>query len=343
MSQIDGFGEAFETLTENLIDESAPLRAALLYRLSDPAQEDLDKLKVVWAEVPLERRRLLLSRMVEASETSYDFDFSTVALFALDDEDSQVRQLAVEALWEDELPGTMRRIMRVLELDIATEVRAAAATSLGRFVLAGELGSLPDTFKKQVEEALLEICLAGEEELEVLCRALESLAYSERDEVIELIKEAHTHDDIKMQASAIFSMGRSADERWGRDVLNALKHPAPEIRFEASRAAGELMLADAVPLLIRYLEDQDREIKHAAIWSLGEIGGRAAQAALFELSKNEADDDILENIEDAMNMAALGSGEFVTYVFTDLEREDFDELDDDLDPFAFDDDEDFDD
>ncbi len=338
MNQIDGFGEAFEALIENLIDEAAPLRAALLYRLSEPTQEDLEKLGAVWGSVPLERRRLLLSRMVEASETAYDFNFSTVAHFALDDEDYQVRQSAVEALWEDEQPTTMRRLLRILELDASAPVRAAAATSLGRFILAGELGTLAKRLQNDVEEALLEICLAGDEELEVLCRALESMAYSEREEVAELIKEALTHDHVKMQASAIFAMGRNADERWGMDILRALKHPVPEIRFEASRAAGELMLADAVPILIRFLEDPDREIKHAAIWSLGEIGGRAAQQALFELSKNETDDDILETIEDAMNMAALGSGKFVTYVFTDPEHEDFDDSDIDPDPFMFEDD-----
>jgi HEAT repeat protein len=117
-----------------------------------------------------------------------------------------------------------------------------------------------------------------------------------------------------MQASAIFAMGRSADERWRSEVMEALFSKDPEILYEAARAAGELSIAEAVPRLIELLDHPDREIKGAAVWALGETGGKAAQQALILLAEEEDDEDLLESIEDALNMAALGAGDFFTHV-----------------------------
>ncbi len=327
----------FDTLLDNLRDPSAPLRAALIYRLSNPTPEEMAALRSAWPSVPVERRQLLLSRLVEMSEVSFEVDFTEVATFALEDEDEDVRCHAIEALWENILPSVMQRMIHMLQTDESAAVRAAAAQALGRFVLAGELGDFAESLAHEAEAALLETWEEITEPLEVRRRALESISYSGREEVPSLIIEALEDSDIKMQASAIFAMGRSADERWEEHVRMALDHPEPELRYEGARAAGELLLVDSVPRLIEMLRESDREIKHAAIWSLGEIGGRAAQRALLELSDEETDEDILQAIEDAMNTASLGTGEFVTYVFArdageldDLDE--WDELDDiDLD------------
>ena len=46
----------------------------------------------------------------------------------------EVRRLAIEGLWEDERLDLMRRLITLLESDPSDMVRAAAATSLGRYV-----------------------------------------------------------------------------------------------------------------------------------------------------------------------------------------------------------------
>jgi hypothetical protein len=326
------FDEPISDLLDALRDPAAPLRAALIYRLSSPSPGDFEALQAAWSDVPVERRRLLLSRLAEMSETSFEVDFSQVALFALDDEDQGVRRLAIEALWENELPATMLRMIHILQGDEAAEVRAAAAQSLGRFVLAGELGTLPTGTAQAAEAALLEVWAEISEAAEVRRRALESISYSGRDEVPSLILEALEDSDLLMQASAIFSMGRSADEQWESYVQQALSDPESEVRYEAARAAGELFLIEAVPQLIDMLEEIDRDIQHAAIWSLGEIGGVVAQRALLSLADRETDEDILEAVEDAINSAALSTGDFAAYlVGRDLDElpalDEIDELD----------------
>ncbi len=344
-------GRSFENLLAELADSEAPLRAALIYRLSEPSPADLAALQAIWPSIPTERRQLLLSRLVEASEVSFDLDFSAVALFALEDEVAEVRQQAVAALWERDDPPVMRRLIALLRDDPSEEVRAAAAQGLGTFVLSGEYGMLPHDVALEAEEALLAVFTEQKELSEVRRRALESIAFSSRKEVPPLIEQAARDADVSMQASAIFAMGRSADEQWADHIMRALDNPVPELRFEAARAAGEIGLVESVSRLIELTQDEDREIKEAAIWSLGEIGGIEAQSALMELANREKDADLLEAIEDALNTAVLSTGEFVSYVFAQpeedqdefegleyLEDEDMEDLEDLLEDW---DDEDF--
>ncbi len=326
------YEESFDKLLDNLCDEHAPLRAALIYRLSEPLPDELTALEARWNNIPVERRQLLLSRLAEMSETSFEVDFTAVALFALKDEDDAVRSSAIEALWASDHPDIMHRLITLLRTDEATSVRAAAASALGRFVLASELGEISEALGQQAEAALLEAWEEHEDAPEVQRRALESIAFSSRDEVPSLIEEAAEHYDLKMQASALLAMGRSADERWASYVLQALENPEPELRFEAARAAGELSLTDAVRRLIELVDDEDLEIQETAIWSLGEIGGPLAQRALMALADREdIDDALLETIEDALNVAMLGSGEFATFILrsSDDDLEDLDDFQDD--------------
>jgi HEAT repeat protein len=321
-NQIDN---TLQSLLNTLSDPDRPLPSALIYRLANPEPGDIDALGSVWKHVPVERRRLLLSRMADASTSSFDLDFTAVALFALADEDAQVRHYAIHALWENEQPEIMQHLIGILKADRDMDVRATAAQSLGRFVLAGELGTLDSERASQVVNSLVEAWETLENTLDIRRRALESIAYSEHEDIPLFIRQATEHPDVKMQASAIFAMGRSADERWRREVMEALFSEEPEILYEAARAAGELAIAEAVPRLIELLDHPDREIKGAAVWALGETGGKAAQQALVLLAEEEDDEELLESIEDALNMAALAAGDFFTHI---IASDDSDELED---------------
>lgn len=315
-------GGPLSILLDGLADEDTPLRAGLLYRLSEPAADDLAELQARWPLLPVQRRRLLLLRMAEASETNFDLDFSAVARLALSDDDSEVRQHAIAALWTSEDPALSHSLVRLLQIDESADVRAAAAQALGRFVLASELGELPATIAESVEAALLEAWYDDIDAPDVRRRALESIAYSGREEVTSLIEEAAVHPDLKMQSSALFAMGRSSDERWAPYVLRALNVAEPELRFEAAHAAGELGLADAVPRLIELLQDPDHELMEAAIWSLGEIGGPDATSALVRLLRHDGlDEDLIDAVEDALATAALIDGQFGTLGFFDDDQD----------------------
>jgi HEAT repeat protein len=301
--------DELNTLLEELNDPAKPLRSALVYRLSDITLEDLAVLTAAWPTITVEQRRKLMRRLVETSEAAFDVDFATVARLGLEDPDADVRTSAVKALWTDESLKALRLLVKIMREDPDSDVRAAAAQQLGKFVLKGSLGELNKQAAAEAEKALFEVHQTADSQ-EVKRRTLESLAYSEGEKVLPLISEALAQENVKMRASALCAMGRNADERWHTDILVALKDDEPELRYEAARATGEVELREALPRLIELAHEYDYEVKMAAIWALGEIGGSEAQATLERLSAQEDDPVTLEAIEDALNMAMLVNGEF---------------------------------
>jgi HEAT repeat protein len=162
--------------------------------------------------------------------------------------------------------------------------------SLGRFILLGELEKIRPKPYSLAYDSLLRACWAAGEDEEVQRRALESLAYVSNEAVTTLISEAYGALEEKRRISAIFAMGRSADDRWAHDVRQELASPNPELRYESARACGELALSDAVPELEGLADDSDPEVQEAALWALGQIGGKRAQQILerYCSAENEA-------------------------------------------------------
>jgi HEAT repeat protein len=175
---------------------------------------------------------------------------------------------------------------------------------------------------------------AGLDELEVRRRALEALAFSSRRELAALIEEAYDSDELQLRVSALFAMGRTADSRWAQQVQAELGSPVPELRFEAARAAGELELSDAAPVLAELAQDEDPQVREAAIWSLSQVGGTTAQAALnqlLEAAEDEAEQEYLqealENLEFTTDMESFALFDFEAEDTPDPENSD-DEDDD---------------
>src|SRR5579859_3579914 len=129
----------FDEVLRDLGDADQPLKADTIYGLSDLNADDLKRLQASWGAIPTERRRSLVQRMAEATETNFDLDFTEVTRLTLTDLDDQVRETAVEAAWTDDSPDMATRLMAMASGDIAVSVRAAAVSALGRFILLGEL------------------------------------------------------------------------------------------------------------------------------------------------------------------------------------------------------------
>ena len=269
---------------EALLDElrkSAQMPAqASLYHLSNLEAESVAHVREVWQGLPVELRRRMIARMVELAEVDFEVDFGAVFRLGLTDKDAKVRTAAIEGLWEDEDVRLVPILASTLREDEALAVRTAAATSLGRFILLGELEKIRPEPYAQAYEALLAACQDTTEHPDVHRRAVESLAYAGNETVAELISRAHAAPGEKMRVSAIFAMGRSADARWARQVRQELFSSNPELRYEAARACGELQLSEAVSELEELAEDADREVQEAALWALGQIGGEKAQEIL---------------------------------------------------------------
>jgi HEAT repeat protein len=311
---------SFEEVLRALADESEPFPARLLYRLSGLDGEELTQMAATWALASEQRRLGLLEDMEMLAEANTVLQFDAIARLALDDEEEAVRVVAIRSLWLSEQTDLAKRFHEMLENDPSPAGRAQAAAGLGRFVYLGELGKIPDDLSNQIVDRLLALMDEGVEEL-IRRRALESLGYSEREAVAERIQDAYEYGDEEWQASALFAMGRSADDRWGPLVLERLDDQNPDLAKEAAKAAGELELNEAIPTLMELLHDEDAEVRFTAAWSLSQIGGSEASAALEDLLERSDDEDEMDLIENALENLSL-TNEINDLTLLDLSEED---------------------
>ena len=182
-------------------------------------------------------------------------------------------------------------------------VRAQAASALGLFVYIGELEAIPSFSHRKIEDDLLKV-LNGSDTALVRRRALESLGFSSREEIPAVIRKAYNDADPQWLASALFAMGRSADEQWEDSILNNLDYSDADVQVEAIRAAGQLELASARESLLKKIaepEDLDVDLRAAVVWSLSQIGGEGVREALDQLYDDTEDEDEAEYIEDALD------------------------------------------
>jgi len=94
------------------------------------------------------------------------------------------------------------------------------------------------------------------------------------------------------------------------------------MRYEAARACGALQVAEAVPILTRMVADPDLEVKLAAVWALGQIGGPEAQRVL-EICSEQGDEGLQDAATEALEELDFGAGTFEFPLWTaDGEEED---------------------
>lgn len=282
-----------------LQDAGRPLASADLDTLSDLSADHLSHFRAAWQALGQDRRRELVSALIELAEDRIDASFAAVYRWLMEDADPWVRARAIEGLWEEEDVRLVGPLIRHLEADSDVAVRAAAALALGRYVLLGEFDQIDPSVARRVENALLESYHDADQDAWVRRRALEALANSSSDELPDMILQAYEDDDEILRVGAIFAMGRSADPRWNPLVLDELGSNDSALLFEAVRASGELEIEEAIPDLLQLLADEDVEMRDAAIWALGRIGGREARRAL-EACCASRDEDMREAAEAAL-------------------------------------------
>jgi HEAT repeat protein len=283
------------------------------YGLSGMDAENIISLRPIWEQLSAGYRRNVLRELIEASEADIQLEYRELGMFALRDADTRVREAAIELLWEDQSLELLNELVEMAIRDESREVRAAAVSALGRFILAGEIGDLPEEQTLPAREAAIFLLTANDEDVLVRRRALESISNCVHEIVPNAIKVAYQSDDQEMQVSALYAMGRTYDQQWAEIVIEELDSDDPEKQYEAAKSAGELELIDSVPKLSQLALGDDREIQLVAIWSLGEIGGKESMRVLeFLLGKadEDEDDDLEEAVEDAIGNASLNRDNF---------------------------------
>jgi HEAT repeat protein len=353
---------AIAELLHRLIQEREDPDTFDLYAFSDLTLQDAETVRQQWALVDVARRRLVVSALVELANEDIDLDLCRFLRVVIGDSDAEVRRAAITGLWEDVATDLVGPMVQALQNDADEGVRAAAATALGGYILAGELDEMDAAVAMRAEQALLAVLSNEQEPLEVRRRALESIAYSSETGVRQLIEDGYYDSNEAMRVSAVFAMGRSADVRWRSMVRAELQSPSAEMRAEAAIATGELGAKSAALDVSALLQDVDERVRLAAIVALGRIGGPVAQDALetMLLSDNpfeaEAADIALEEMQffDQMESIALfdeldeedaewesdaEDDEWYDEMYDDdLDDDDLGEYEDDLDDDSLDDD-----
>ena len=290
-------------IIDELLNGSKDLSRRSLQQLSDIDPASLKTLMEAWPRVQPERKRLLLEELHSLADDDTLVSFDDLARTMLTDADSQVRAGAIRLLDECEDLKLVPAFIKILTGDDNADTRAEAAVALGKYVELGELEEISEKIQRQVEDTLL-AKVNSDDQLLVRRNALESLGYSSRPEVITVIESAYHRENPDWQASALFAMGRSADERWDEHVLSSLLDEIEIVRLAAVEAAGELSLDSARTALFKLLEDEeDDDISAAAIWSLSQIGGEDVRIYiqnLIDQSEGE-DDEQVEFLEDALD------------------------------------------
>ncbi len=280
----------FQESLVKIIDTKQPFSTGALYAFSNMEPEDQARFELAWPAIVPERRRRVVTALVELAEDDIELEFAGVYFFLLKDEDPQVRGRAIDGLWEDESRELLARLLELVAKDPDENVREKAALGLSRFALLAETGKLKERWVTRLRQGLFD--RLHSDDASVSRRALEALGYfSQDDQVIRAIQEGYNSDDELIKASALKAMGRSLNKRWVPEVGKELGSEEPVLRYEAVAAAGEMNADELTQPVIRLCEDPDREVQLAAIWSLGQIGGAESSRTLKAITDSE--DEIL--------------------------------------------------
>jgi hypothetical protein len=296
----DSYFPSIDEVITTLLDLETPLQKRKLTILSDLVGEDLSRFQQVWLSIPVERRLEILKSIKQLYDEDTLLSFETICRLALEDSSLQIRFTAIRSLQEYEVKDLVTTYINFLEEDENEEIRAIAATALGKYVYQGEIDELSGSKLEHIVSCLLLAARGGDTQL-VRRRALESLGYSNHKEVSKLIEDAFASENELWLASALLAMGRTFDNSWDPTILNMLNHHCPEIRVEAIRAAGELEISESKPILLDYLEDKNSDIRMAAVWSLSKIGGDGLQGIFENLIETTDVDEEINLIEDALD------------------------------------------
>lgn len=297
----------FQEVIDALLDVDTPLPPRYLYRFSDLEANDLDHLKAIWVQIPTWRRKALLEDLEQLFGDDYLLSFEAVCRIGLVDPESEIRFLSIRSLFEYDVEDLIPVFLDLLVNDEQEDVRAVSATVLGKYIYEGEIEELSQRKLRQIEDQLLNV-VQSEDTMLVRRRALESLGFSSRKEVPVLIEAAFNHSEYDWVVSAIFAMGRSCDEHWQDRVVKMLDHVLPAVRTVAARAAGEIEISDAKERLIELLEDENDEVRMAAVWSLSQIGGEGVQEALDLLLAEAEETEQADFIESAIDNLIFNQG-----------------------------------
>jgi HEAT repeat protein len=115
------------------------------------------------------------------------------------------------------------------------------------------------------------------------------------------IEEGFANGRADWTAAAIKAMGRQGDPKWQKTVSNHIDHPDSDIRLAAVIAAGKLEIENVEDQLLLFLDEDNLDIRNAAIWALSELGDKDTRGALQKGLDEATDEEEKERFEEAID------------------------------------------
>jgi HEAT repeat protein len=243
-------------------------------------------------------------------------DNASIFIQFLNDEDPQVRALAIRGLWYYPEPALIDQLIEMAEQDPSPLVRARAISGLGIYMYEGEMADygfdfgpmteilreeeLPQADFARVKEFLLNVHADGTRSLDERRFALEALSFLSDSETADLVEEAYNQPEREMKISALFAMGRSGLIRWTDILQRELYNDDWDIQREAIRAVGEIGLDELGKDLWRLTYADEREVMLEALAALAQTGWEGAFDRIDELTL-DPDQEIALAAEEAMD------------------------------------------
>ncbi len=269
-----------EQIINELVDSKIPVLNARLVYLSDLNLQQLKLLDNVWGAIEAERKRHIMHRLYELAEDDVCLNFDAIFKHRLWDEDEEVRNIAIEGLWENEQASLIEPLIKLMNHDSSDKVQATAASALGRFAVLAEEQKISTDYKAKLSQSLLVILADTSKSIDVRQRALEAVAPLNYRQVEQAINDSYNNGNHLLKISAIYAMGRNCNPRWLPILLTELSTDDAEVRYEAVVACGELGEQEVVPYLIDLTNDDDSDVRTASVLALGKIAGSQARECL---------------------------------------------------------------
>ena len=265
---------------EQILSNTNRIKHSDLAKLSGISREVLFSVSNTWESLPVEQRRTIVERIIDMAEADIELDFTSILQHCLKDTDPKVRSMAVNGLWECDDRAIINPLIALLKDDTHKDVRASAATAIGKFCILAQSGKLLQKDSNQLKEVLLELLEKNVEDPEVWRRALEAVAIFNTPEINNLIYQAYGSNLLNVRVSAVFAMGKTADRKWLPLLMEAASDEEPAIRYEAAVSMGELAEESSIEYLSELISDEDAQIQLASIKALSFIGGSTAKSVL---------------------------------------------------------------
>ncbi|MCP4701480.1 MAG: HEAT repeat domain-containing protein, partial [Gammaproteobacteria bacterium] len=190
-----------------------------------------------------------------------------VLLAALKDEDSAVRQSAVQALSvlgnSEALPN-----LTVTLKDEDSKVRNSAVQTLETL---GNSDALPEL-----------ITAVKDEDSNVRNSAVQALKTLGSQEALPALSDALKDQDKNVRQSAAQALGALGSLKALPDLITALKDQDENVRQSAAQALGALGSLEALPTLNAALKDQNLNVRNSAAQALGNLGALSALSAALK-------------------------------------------------------------